>query len=83
MFLTIRNQTKYDTYSKLWITLADFPARHDITLGISGAAACINKKIILCGTVPRIDMFDIESNEWEESSLKMPLKLSNIFMMTV
>ena len=69
---------RYDTNLKQWMELAAFPARHDIC-----AAACIDNKIILCGALPRIDIFDLLCNEWEESPLKMPQKLQNIFVMTL
>ena len=68
----------YDTYLKQWTELAEFPARCDLC-----TAAYIDKKIVLGGSMPRIDIYNIQYNEWKESSLKMLQKMNNIFMMTV
>ena len=68
----------YDTYLKQWTELAEFPGRCDLC-----TAAYIDQNIVLCGSMPRIDIYDIQCSEWKVSSIKMSQKINNIFMMTV
>ena len=69
---------QYDSFLQQWKEHAEFPGRSDFC-----TAVYTDKKIVVCGTLPRIDVYDIQCDEWEESSLKMPQKIQNIFMMTL